>query len=110
MRICKMFKRYPLRHSVNISKSSLKIFSFLIKLTFLTGEEAGSSTIFRSDEKRSDSSKNVFGKPELKIKPHITELNPPSTVLYPVSSPDSVFGGELKLCNMVNLALPIDNT
>ena len=73
----------------------------------MTGQEAGNSTVFRSDEKRSDSIKNLFGKPELKIKPHITELSPPSTVLYPVTSPDSVFGGELKLCSMVNLALPI---
>lgn len=51
---------------------------------------AGKSEI-GGDVKKSDNTKNLFGKPELKMTAPITELSPPSTVLCPVSTAGTAF-------------------
>ncbi|XP_076100154.1 germinal-center associated nuclear protein-like isoform X3 [Mytilus galloprovincialis] len=61
---------------------------------------AGKSEI-GGDVKKSDNTKNLFGKPELKMTAPITELSPPSTVLCPVSTAGTAFPSSNKASDSV---------
>ncbi|CAC5393662.1 unnamed protein product [Mytilus coruscus] len=66
-----------------------------------TSVSSGLFGLSGGEVKKSENAKNLFGKPELKMTAPITELSPPSTVLYPVSTTTTVFASSNKTTDSV---------